>query len=506
MCGHIGTANLALTSPVGRKKFFMQGLYVDALRGFDSTGVALVDNTKPSDVVTYKRAIPASDFVYARQTVKLMDCFYKWDVAIGHNRAATIGRVMDDFAHPFTHGDITLAHNGTLATNTNLDGSFEVDSEEIVYTMSQTSEKETLERINGAYALVWYDAGKHTVNFARNAERDFAYTVSTDGKQLYWASESGMLEWLLHRNHIKHGDIYETTPGMWLSFDMTAATFPEKPEDCTYTEFEVYEPKKRWGSPAAGAGLSGGANTQHTATGKPSTDSPAVIESRKVVGAERGDYVAILVSHNDITKNTAGSYNIIGAPTMLSFTKNGEERKPTANVYSIDEKLVSQWIDEYTDPETASVSNFILYGLIQGIGYNNSRKPGNLRYYLDPSSLFDVVSCKEYLEQPERYSWVTPIMGNNLAPGEEDDLNDDIPFEKDDDEGNISYYPGPDKSVLRAEEMKELLKDGCAGCGLDLEPEDFNEGKFLWQSGYPICYNCFDDKSNNIIYLPHNER
>src|SRR3546814_3056993 len=91
----------------------------------------------------------------------------------GHNRAATKGAVNQENAHPFNHGDIVGCHNGTLYNVTNLDDhkDFKVDSENIFYDMSRNGAKATIAKLQGAFALCWYDESNRTVNLVRNSQR-----------------------------------------------------------------------------------------------------------------------------------------------------------------------------------------------------------------------------------------------------------------------------------------------------------------------------------------------
>ena len=203
MCGLVGVAgNLTATST----KIMAQMLIADQFRGMHSTGVASI---KDNSVATYKRAMNASDFLQLKRADSLLDIYA--DAIIGHNRAATQGQVNDENAHPFTHGDVTLVHNGTLVTQRGLPkhSQFTVDSENIAYAMSQLGAKDVLEELDGAFSLVWHDTRNNTLNFARNDERPLCLAYAHG--IVYWASEELMLRWLLDRNKI-HNPVFMTLP------------------------------------------------------------------------------------------------------------------------------------------------------------------------------------------------------------------------------------------------------------------------------------------------------
>jgi len=87
-------------------------LLLDYLRGVDSTGLAAVRN-KDSEVKVVKAAVnPIDLFGYKNFDMVLTGATSK--VLIGHNRAATLGKVNNVNAHPFHCGAVVGAHNGTL--------------------------------------------------------------------------------------------------------------------------------------------------------------------------------------------------------------------------------------------------------------------------------------------------------------------------------------------------------------------------------------------------------
>src|SRR5690606_6243238 len=139
---------------------------------------------------------------------------------LGHCRAATLGEVSDNNAHPFDMGNIIGAHNGTVhsirgksATGT--------DSEALFKILSEEGLQETVNAAkHGAYALTWIDTNKHTLNIIRNSQRPL-YTMLARGV-LYWASEFYMLRLVGHRDNIN--------------------TVPEMLEVDTHLEIDLHNP------------------------------------------------------------------------------------------------------------------------------------------------------------------------------------------------------------------------------------------------------------------------
>jgi hypothetical protein len=140
-------------------------------------------------------------------------------VLLGHNRFATKGSINSENAHPFLHSrkdaegkylsSILGVHNGTLSNQHDLKDNkkFDVDSDNLYYDMTANGVKETVGKIRGAFALAWYDSANRTINFCRNDERPLFYTMSTDNKTIFWASESWMLSVALNRHSIKYNEI-----------------------------------------------------------------------------------------------------------------------------------------------------------------------------------------------------------------------------------------------------------------------------------------------------------
>lgn len=207
MCGLIGSFNKnGFTLPLIKATKNM--LYADALRGHHSTGIFVSQTDKTSKLVsnaTLKLAGTAIEAMSnnAESFAELIN--HKTTLLLGHNRYATLGGISTETAHPFTHGDVTLAHNGTLHEHRSLTTQFfTVDSEAICSAISQVEPEDAhtvLTKLRGAYALQWFDARDNSLNFARNSQRPLHFAVTATGG-LSWASEEKMLDWCLDRNNI----------------------------------------------------------------------------------------------------------------------------------------------------------------------------------------------------------------------------------------------------------------------------------------------------------------
>lgn len=196
MCGLIGLiSNSNAPLSTAAIELFIDSLKVGVLRGDDSTGLFIV--TKAGNVHTLKYAQNSTHFLEHPTTIEFFKEHSDNILAIvGHNRAATKGNISDETAHPFIHNNIVLVHNGTLLQHKTL-ADVDVDSEAICHAISKTDYKKVLPQLNGAFALIWYNAQEKQLYVTRNKERPL-WIFSTSGFD-YICSEQNMGNWLLQR-------------------------------------------------------------------------------------------------------------------------------------------------------------------------------------------------------------------------------------------------------------------------------------------------------------------
>lgn len=201
MCGHVGIYSSDLT--MKHKECLSYLLYLDTWRGRDSTGVAAIRHN--ADTQTLKSTVPGYEFTEGpalHHHLHLND--FCW---IGHNRAGTIGKNIKSNAHPFKILDrdgsclLVGAHNGTLKNKHALTDhvAFGTDSEALFNEIAFNGIKEAVAKIEGSWALVWYDHVSEELHFLRNKERTLFYAYEKGHKTLVWASELWMIKVAMSR-------------------------------------------------------------------------------------------------------------------------------------------------------------------------------------------------------------------------------------------------------------------------------------------------------------------
>lgn len=215
MCGQFG---IVTKSANFNADDFMTDAYVTSqLRGVDSSGIATI-NTDKNTYYLHKLPVAGSFFVNDRVAKRYINQLTSPRViGMGHVRAATSGIVSISNAHPFEIDDegsdiLVGTHNGTLTGWSTRRGGkhFDVDSEWALWRITIDG-LEAFKDFTGAYSFVWWTgADKDTLCMARNKERPMAIAFLKEGGMAY-ASEPGMLFWLLERNNLPiDGDILIT--------------------------------------------------------------------------------------------------------------------------------------------------------------------------------------------------------------------------------------------------------------------------------------------------------
>ena len=255
MCGIVGVAG---DITYREEQIYKTLLILNQLRGHHSTGTLFVQK-KPhgkkdkAPHITMCKELGAPHEKFFNSSVYKAQMNKKNCVLIGHGRHATSGSSDSvEGAHPFRWRNTTTnnsyggVHNGTLRSRNNLTDpeKFEVDSDNIYYDMAARDNSiETLEKLNGAFALVWYESATEKLHMARNHERPLFYRYNERGDVVFWASEPWMIDVAASRlksNYPLNKKVHTVEVNKRYTFDIPLDTFIKKvelPETEGYTPF-----------------------------------------------------------------------------------------------------------------------------------------------------------------------------------------------------------------------------------------------------------------------------
>lgn len=178
-------------------------LHVTSLRGMDSTGVFYLTNQ--GDVQIHKSIDNSIEFLKTKEWETTdKELFRKGQAVVGHCRASTRGAKKDENAHPFiVDNKIILVHNGTVTGSHDHIAKTEVDSHAIAHALSEEPDvARALSRVNGAYALVWFNTETRKLYAIRNKERPLFMALMQDGSMMF-ASEESFIYTACWRNGMK---------------------------------------------------------------------------------------------------------------------------------------------------------------------------------------------------------------------------------------------------------------------------------------------------------------
>jgi glucosamine--fructose-6-phosphate aminotransferase (isomerizing) len=217
MCGIVG-----YTGPREAGPILIEGLKRLEYRGYDSAGIALVD--EQGDMFVEKKAGKLANLQTA-----IADRTPHAALGLAHTRWATHGRPNDLNAHPHQDctGDITVIHNGIIENFRELrDGlearghklTSETDTEAIAHLVEEAYQgdiadavRAALRQLEGAYALVVIHRGE--IDRLVGARQDVPLVVGLNGEESFIASDVAAI--LAHTNRIvflEEGDVADVRP------------------------------------------------------------------------------------------------------------------------------------------------------------------------------------------------------------------------------------------------------------------------------------------------------
>lgn len=528
MCGLVGIIASG-TVVKGMVDVVSQLIEVDSLRGRHSTGVMRIDK---KGMCYYKSALSGPEFVATKGGDEFLYGGKGVKALIAHNRWATKGAVNHLNAHPFRHGHITLMHNGTLRGQYLLPDSarFEVDSENIAWSMQKIGEKETLEKLSGAFALAWFNEQDNTINFARNGERPLWFGLTQLGNVIY-ASERLMLEWICARNGVILNDVKELPVHKHLKLEMTKGKLDWKDvQTLPFAAYSAYSGNRNYNyndGYNGGKYRSGvterdqlvkqfptGSKTEvyiydfepyraqpDRGTGKGyMMESPySQVELVNIGADEKMGHYEVVVStfrteYGSKPKNVlvSRSFSLLEAEEnekeigdMKSLIEENKQNEMTKALAKAKEEADKK-------KEAEATSNVIALPGKQSKGSDS----GNLRDLIEMSRKLTVKELKsvlkpygyQYINQVPAYLYLTLYAGCTKL------LRDkrEAASAKESEESPIAMVAGPGGVMLTAARFDQLTKHGCTNCGANCELEDAPH-IFWGEGGSVYCPDCVEE-------------
>lgn len=475
MCGIVGYV-AKHPRRLGRAvdQFFETALILDTVRGRDSTGVFGVrtDHKENETADWLKQAVNGCAFVETQGFSEYMSAFYHYSV--GHNRAATIGDVTTDNAHPFQEGPITMVHNGSLWCTVGLPKSqaelgVEVDSHAICHNLATESVEDVVANLDGAFALVWHDARDNTINFIRNDERPFHMALSTNKESLYFMSEAPMLHAALTRHRVSVGQIVQPEPGLWIKMHYSDLANPE----IRKLKLSEYSPPKYagWGTTVGKRGGSGAA-TRASGVASPSNDNRVYLGGRTRAVPEPAQE-ALLEHHGLLVED------------RLSFVMTKY----------VETYARSQWQEGVASGYCVKTGTPVLvYGAHAEAAMRNGDRLWTVRPLTSTGLLMPDGTVIQAVLAKLVSSYGAIIDDKTRTEGGSKGSSEDASA---DGYAECDLLPGPDGSYIDTAEFDCLVSDGCVLCGLDIEDDDAEA--VVWTSdSRPICGECAEDWYNSV--------
>ncbi len=191
-------------------------LLLNQERGKDSVGYySTITASKEEPILNKYKGKPTE--VLIDKDFVLPPC----NLFIGHVRAATVGGVTVSNAHPFEHGNIVLAMNGTLDNHWAIARKYDVsttkihvDSEVLCAVLNKAQSKKPLTEILGPCAIIYTDKNTNKMYVYRNIDRPL-YRGMINGS-MYISSLEDSLKMIQCDNikEFKENTLYEIFDGV----------------------------------------------------------------------------------------------------------------------------------------------------------------------------------------------------------------------------------------------------------------------------------------------------
>ncbi len=505
MCGIVLLGGNSLSSTeVGR---FEKLLFADTFRGPHSTGVFTKRRygfkaTDPEAVEYFKDALDGPDFLKTSgwealkrgtETAAKHGNFY-----VGHNRYATMGAVNGKNAHPFQHGNITLVHNGTLNQQSLLPDheQFEVDSENVCHSINKIGAAETIQKLNGAFTLIWHDMSDDTLHIIRNEERPF-HIAECAGGTFYGASEEDMLMWILTRGRAtptiqKHYEIevgkeyiFDTSNNMFKFKEVKEHKLPVFPSRYYSGGYGSYGNGYSSGYGYGGRYGSRGSSTVGGASSLLGASSTA--KQSKNNAKQSGEHPA------NVVLREAGMELKVG--DFLSFTALSWGKYQNKDDIGLVEGYLEDW-DEYVEVHghQCKIEAYHKHGALRGQVVGAFVENGTVTVLVNkPAKVQALIPVRKYVEPT-----IPELDGDDDIGLAILDLKRQLKEEQE--AGNVVSCEG---GTYTREQWEQSTHNQCGNCSSTITFDDLKS--VTWFNGEPVCSGCYEDVVAHYAEQEHNK-
>lgn len=442
----------------------------------------------------YKKAMRSPDFLATRGWANAYRNINDMRYFIGHNRKATQGAAHLDWnAHPFHQGNIILAHNGSLRNEYTLEPTWrticDTDSELLAYLLNKQSPEELIPKINGAFALTWHDARDNSLNIIRNDERPLHLATIKGKNTLVWASELGMLKYVLARNGVElDGNIEVLNEGWHIkikddvrkyeSTEIALYKAPVTNYNSKRTHPYDYEEYNQYPRDRANTNINVRANSrakeQNRLLAKYHLSPNQWVKFRylsfdkySTIGVNSGSLQGMAYGNRSLENCYVQANNFDPTKLDMEYCLRGKVSRIEQYTGDTHPTIFLKDVQEIkTAPDPGAKKSYL-----QDIGV----KSGALVVLDRPDGTIPVSNVDE----------IKKIAGKHVSPGVKD---------------KYRIYRGPDGKFFRLKDFRKLVSDGCVHCTGNIVCNDADN--ILWtKDNRPVCPECVSKNNAGEIDL-----